>query len=75
MRRWGAKICSKTKQTSCQDSEIRGIDDAEVVGDLIAKGAPVFGHGLCQERHRRRFEVAEGGIASVVGDVFVHHAP
>ena len=51
------------------------VDDAKVVGDLIAPGTPVPGHLFAQEVQHREAEFLEGGIALVVSGVSVHQSP
>ena len=60
---------------SRDNPEFLWIDDSEVVGDLIAVGAPVPGHVVAQEVQHRGAEVLEGAVALVVGGVPVHQPP
>src|SRR5271157_3286393 len=64
-----AILCSR------ENPKILWVDDAEVVGDLIAVDIPVPGHVVAQEGQDRDAEILEAGVALVVGDVFVRQPP
>jgi hypothetical protein len=55
--------------------KIAGSDDAKVVGDGIAHCRPIARNVFAQETERRIGELGDGGVAFVVGNVSVHHAP
>src|SRR4051812_31484868 len=55
--------------------KILGGYDAEIVGDSIAELVPFCRNGSRQEGHDGRFEFRKAPITSVMGRVFVHHAP
>src|SRR5262245_12789062 len=57
------------------DPKIVGRDDTKVVGDSVAKAVPFFGNSSPKEAQDCRSELGEGFIASIIGDMFVHHAP
>ncbi len=89
MRRAGCPACTKitdrqigkrrsvniTILRSRHNPKIVRIDDAEIVGDGIAKLGPVAGNFVAQESERRVGELDAGRIGFVVGDVSVHEAP
>jgi len=60
---------------SRHDPKILWVDDAEIVGDRIAKVRPVPGNCFTQETKRRIGELGASCIAFVVRDVSVHEAP
>ncbi len=60
---------------SRQNPKILGRDDAEVIRNLVAIGAPFSGYLLTQERQDRGFEIGERRMTSIVRDVLVHQAP
>jgi len=60
---------------SRHDPKILGRDDAEVVGDRIAKVRPIARNLFAQETERRVGELRAGCIAFVVRNVSVHQAP
>ena len=60
---------------SRKNPKIRGIDDPEIIGDLIAVGLPLFGHFFAQESQHRAAEIRETGVAFVVGEVSMHQSP
>ena len=51
------------------------MDDAEIVGDLVAEPLPLSGHGMPEELDDLPAELGEGLVVPVVGDVFVHQGP
>jgi hypothetical protein len=61
--------------SSRENPRICGIDDAEVVGDLIAVDMPVPRHLLAQKSQYRTFEILEPSVAFVVSAVPVHQTP
>jgi uncharacterized membrane protein HdeD (DUF308 family) len=60
---------------SRQNPKILWVDDAEVVGDRIAKACPVLGDFVAQEIERGVREMSACGVAFVVRDISVHEAP
>ena len=60
---------------SHDNPELLWIDDPEVIGDLVAVGAPVPGHVVAQEVQHRDAEVLEGAVTLVGGGVSVHQPP
>src|SRR5208283_1246942 len=60
---------------SREDPKILRVDDAEIVGDGRRELVEPLRHGLAQEAEHDFGEVAEFGVALVVGDVLVHHLP
>ena len=58
-----------------ENSKIPGVDDAEVVGDLVAETMPVSRHLLTQEVKDRRPELGEARVAFVVSDMPMHQRP
>ena len=65
---WGIP-CSR------DNSVFRWIYDTEIVGDLIAIGAPVPWDAGAQEGQHRDAEVLKRGVVLVVGDVSVNQSP
>jgi hypothetical protein len=61
--------------SSSQNPEISGFDDTKIICDGIAQFRPVSRHLLAQKSERCVGELGAGGVAFVVGDVFVHDAP
>ena len=61
--------------SSRENPKICGIDDAEVVGDLVAVDMPVPRHRLAKKSQHRATEILEPSIAFVVGAVPVHQSP
>jgi len=61
--------CSGDNPKTCR------IDDAEVVGDLVAVAVPVPRHVVPQKGQDRSFEVLEAGVAPIVRDVAMHQPP
>jgi hypothetical protein len=57
---------------SGENPKIRGVDDPEVVGDLVAELTPIPGHGVAQEVQDGCLELCKVGVAFVVGGVLVH---
>ena len=60
---------------SRENPKICGIDDAEVVGDLVAIDRPVPRHCLAQKSQYSTSEILEPSVAFVVGAVSVHQSP
>src|SRR5271166_6478419 len=58
-----------------ENPKIGAMDDAEIVGDSVAKPLPLFGHGMPEELDDLPAELGEGLVVPVVGDVFVHQGP
>jgi len=58
-----------------ENPKIPGVDDAEVVGDLVAETMPVSRHLLTQEVKDRRPELGEARVAFVVSDMPMHQRP
>ena len=58
--------------SSRENPKICGIDDAEVVGDLVTVDMPVPRHLLAQKNYYRPSEILEPSVAFVVGAVPVH---
>ena len=58
-----------------ENPKIGGIYDAEVIGDGIAIGLPVFGDLVAQEAEHGVTELIELWVAAIVCDVFVHQTP
>ena len=56
--------------SSRENPKICGVDDAEVVGDLVAVDAPVPRHLLAQKSQYRTSEILEPSIPFVVGAGF-----
>src|SRR5262245_1230090 len=50
-------------------------DDTQVVGDSGATAVALFGNSSPKEAQDCRSELGEGFIASIIGDMVVHHAP
>src|SRR3984957_1547752 len=61
--------------SSRENPKICGIDDAEVVGDLIAVDMPIPRHLLAQKSQYRAFEILEPIVAFVVSAMPVHQSP
>src|ERR1700735_4605062 len=61
--------------SSHENPKICGIDDAEVVGDLVAVDMPVPRHLLAQKSQYHTSEILEPSVAFVVGAVPVHQSP
>src|SRR5262245_34181404 len=61
--------------SSRENPKICGIDDAEVVGDLVAVDMPVPRHLLAQKGQYCTGEILEPSVAFVVGAVPVHQSP
>jgi hypothetical protein len=60
---------------SRHDPKILRLDDAKVVGDLIAENGPIAGDLFAQEAEGRVGKLGASSVAFVVGDVSVHDAP
>ncbi len=60
---------------SRDNTEFLWVDDAEIVRDLIAVGAPVPWRVIAQESQHRVAEVLEGAVALFVRGVSVHQPP
>jgi hypothetical protein len=58
-----------------ENPKIGRIDDAEIVGDRITEGGPVFWYLLAQEMQNRSTEVVVGRVALIVGHVSMHQTP
>src|SRR4029077_9653767 len=80
---WRARFC-REKDFQCypgiilssrENPKICGIDDAEVVGDLVAIDVPVPRHLLATKSQDRTSEILEPSVAFVVGAVPVHQSP
>jgi hypothetical protein len=61
--------------SSHENPKICGIDDAEVVGDLVAVDMPVPRHLLAQKSQYHTSEILEPSVAFVVSAVPVHQTP
>src|SRR3984957_14699581 len=61
--------------SSHKNPKICGIDDAEVVGDLVAVDMPVPRRLLAQKSQYHTSEILEPCVAFVVGAVPVHQSP
>ena len=60
---------------SPENPKILGVDDSEIVGDLVAIVAPFSGQLDAQEVQDGLAEVLERRVAPVMGDVPVHQPP
>jgi hypothetical protein len=60
---------------SRHDPKILWVDDAEIVGDRIAKVRPIPRNLFTQKTERRIGELGASCVALVVSDVSVHEAP
>jgi hypothetical protein len=60
---------------SRHDPKILWVDDAEIVGDRIAKVRPIPRNFFTQKTERRIGELGASCVALVVSDVSVHEAP
>lgn len=58
-----------------ENPKIPGVDDAEVVGDLVTETMLVSRHLLMQEVKDRRPELGEARVAFVVSDMPMHRRP
>ena len=61
--------------SSRENPKIHRVDDAEIVGDLVAVNVPVSGHVVAQKAQDRGAERLGGRVTPVVGDVLVHRSP
>jgi hypothetical protein len=60
------------RSTLCSpdNPKICGVDDAKIIGDVIAERVPFLSRVYAQEAQDRVGEVADGLVLSVVGDGF-----
>src|SRR5882672_1141587 len=77
MARMAVVIAASSGSSGCiplflENPKIGGVDDAKVVGDRIAEDGPFFWHFLPQEMQYGIAEIVVGGVASVVGHMFMH---
>src|SRR5271155_6213484 len=71
--RWAMRFV--TIPCARHDPKILRLDDAKVVGDLIAENGPIAGDFFAQEAEGRVGELGASSVAFVVGDVSVPDAP
>ena len=78
---WSIEVSHRSRVTkhviprSRQNPKILWVDDAEIVGDRIAKFWPAFGDFFAQEIERRLSEFAICGVSLAVRQMLVHQAP
>ena len=58
-----------------ENPKIGRVDDAEIVGDRITEGGPVFRYLLAQEMQNRSTEVVVSRVAPIVGQMSMHQSP